>query len=238
MKDNFGEDFTQDETYYIVDTKENASVFLGFQDNIGSEEFRNILEVSCLEAKPVKIENYIQKHSSHKHDLFLIPSGTIHGSGKNNLVLEISSTSYIFTFKMYDWHRPDLDGKPRPLNIDRGFKNLQFERKGISVKNTLISCPVLIGEGADWKLFHLPTHPTQFYDVIRYHFKGTINVLTNNKFHVLNLVEGKAIMVEIPEGRKTGFSFAETFIIPASVKEYSMVNLSQEPAILIIAYIK
>jgi mannose-6-phosphate isomerase class I len=238
MKENFGEDFTQEETYYLVDTKENASVFLGFQDSIDSEEFKNILEVSSLEAKPVEIEKYVQKHQSHKHDLFLVPPGTIHGSGKNNMVLEISSTPYIFTFKMYDWLRPDLDGKPRSLNIGRGFKNLHFERKGISVQNTLISVPVLIEEGMNWELFHLPTHPTQLYDVKRYHFTETINVLTNNKFHVLNLVEGKDIMVEISGGRKAGFSFAETFIIPASVKEYKVVNLSQEPAILIIAFVK
>ena len=238
MKKNFGENFTQEETYYIVDTKENAEVYLGLQENIDCGEFNKVLKASCLEGKPVEIEKYVQKHPSHKHDFFLIPSGTIHGSGKNNLVLEISSTPYIFTFKMYDWLRPDLDGKPRPLNIERGFENLQSERKGISVKNTLISAPVLIDEGKGWKLFHMPTHPTQFYDVIRYHFEGTIDVRTNNKFHVLNLVEGREIIVEVPGSCKAGFRFAETFIIPASVKEYKVVNQFPEPAILIIAFVK
>jgi mannose-6-phosphate isomerase class I len=238
MKENFGENFTQEETYYILDTKDNADVYLGFQENIDKSEFKTALEESFLQNKPVKIDKFVQRHTSHKHDLFLIPYGTIHGSGKNNLVLEISTTPYIFTFKMYDWLRPDLDGKPRPLNIERGFRNLFFDRQGISVAKELISSPVLIEKGENWKLFHLPTHKTHLYGLLRYHFVRSIDVKTRNKLHVLSLVEGKSILIEIPGKMKRKFSFAETFIIPASVEDYRVNNLSGEPVILIVAFIK
>lgn len=238
IREQFGETITQDETYYILDCKEDASVYLGFAENIDPVQFRTALENSQLENKPLQITDYVQQHKAAKHDLFLIPNRTVHSAGANNMVLEISATPYIFTFKMYDWLRPGLDGKPRPINIEHAFKNLDFSRQGARVKEELISVPALKENGADWQLWHLPTHQEHFYDVHRLELDSEVTYSTNGLCLVMMLVEGDAIAVRTASGKETVYYYAETFAIPAAAESYTLVNKGPGTAKVIKAFIK
>jgi mannose-6-phosphate isomerase class I len=236
-KTNFGEDFTQDETYYILDAEEDAEVYLGFQENIDKDAFKAVLEESFNTGSPIDVEKYVQVFPAKKHDLFLIPNGTVHCSGKNNMVLEISATPYIFTFKMYDWVRPDLSGNPRTLNIDRAFDNLNFDRKGDVVTDTLISKQTVVKEGADWRLISLSTHPEHFYNIERFEFETDVTDITNNQCLILSLVEGESIIVKTGDLEQV-INYAETFIVPANTKTYSMRNNGSQKAKVVKAYVK
>lgn len=238
IRENFGERITQDETYYILDCQDNARVYLGFQENINAEEFKDALQTSQKEGVKLNIEDHVQSHPAQKHDLFLIPNGTIHSAGAGNLVLEISATPYIFTFKMYDWLRLDLDGKPRPINIEHAFNNLNFDRKGDQVQQELISKPAVIEQGNGWQTIHLPTHPEHFYDVHRLEFDKEIAVETNESCHVMMLVEGQSVAIETSDGTKQEFAFAETFVVPAAAKSYVLTNRGKGRAKVIKAFLK
>ncbi len=184
------------------------------------------------------IERFVVALPTHKHDLLLIPNGTIHGSGAGNLVLEISATPYIFTFKMYDWLRLDLEGKPRTLNIARAFDNLDFERQGQRVLDELVSHPRTLAEGPGWRVVHCPTHREHFYDVHRLEFNDRLEVATDGACHVLSLVEGEQVLLETQGGLRQRFNYAETFVVPAAAGRYQLVSESGTPVKVVKAFVK
>ena len=108
IREQFGMDYTQDESYYMMDTGDGAAVYLGLKENVCPEEMERDLRMAQQdENAPFPAEKYVTAWPARKHDHFLIPAGTIHCSGKNGVVLEISATPYIFTFKL--WTGDGLD---------------------------------------------------------------------------------------------------------------------------------
>jgi mannose-6-phosphate isomerase class I len=235
IKRHFGESFTQDETYYILDAVAGAEVYLGLTEDADLAQFRAALEQSEATGCPVDVDRFVGRHPAGRHDLFLIPSGTIHCSGTGNLVLEISATPYIFTFKVYDWLRADLDGRPRPLNIARAFDNLCAQRRGEVVDREHKSKPETIGQGPGWQLIHLPTHPEHFYDVHRVELDGQVELRTDGSCQVMSLAEGEQVSLEVAGERRT-FHLAETFVVPAGAQTFTL--RSGSPVKVVKAFIK
>ena len=238
IKKHFGENITQDETYYILDCKPGAGVYLGFNEDIDPAVFQATLEKSQAANQAIDIEEYVQLLPAKKHDLFLIPNKTIHGAGINNLVLEISATPYIFTFKMYDWMRLDLEGMPRPINITHAFHNLDFSRKGAKVQQELISKPRLLQKDANMQLELLPTHPEHFYSIHRITLTGSTRISTEGRCHLLMLVEGQRLTVQTSQGKSYTLHYAETFVLPAAAGEYTLTNDDTVPITIIKSFIK
>ena len=105
IRDQFGMNYTQDESYYLLDADENACVYLGLKSGVEPDEMIRDLEIAQSGTQPFDTGKYVNKWSAQKHDHFLIPAGTVHCSGGGAMVLEISATPSIFTFKLWDWGR-------------------------------------------------------------------------------------------------------------------------------------
>ena len=153
------------------------------------------------------------------------------------MVLEISATPYIFTFKLYDWLRKGTGGQPRPLNIERGFENLDATRKGDVVQKELISKPNLVDQGDGYQVYHLPTHPEHFYDIKRYDILSKITLPTDDSLQILMVVEGASVDIEI-DGKCSTYYYAETIVIPAAAEKYRLINPNEKAIKVVCAYLK
>ncbi len=224
IQEKFGMNYTQDESYYLLDAKEDGCVYLGVRADTSKEEFFSDLEKAQQGIMDFPAEKHVNKFKAKKHDHFLIPAGTAHCSGDNTMVLEISSTPFIFTFKLWDWGRLGLDGKPRPIHLEHGKAVLQFDRNTEWVEKNLINKIEILSEGDGWKEERTGLHEREFIETRRHWFSSAVSHDTNGGVNVINLVEGREAVVESADGRFEPFKvhYAETFIIPASVGKYTI----------------
>ena len=224
VRERFGLAYTQDESYYMLDAEEGACVYLGLKEGIDPRAMMDDLQAAQSGDQDFDADRYVNKWPARKHDHFLIPAGTVHCSGRGSMVLEISATPYIFTFKLWDWGRMGLDGRPRPIHLQHGAENIQWDRTTQWVKDSLINCVEEVAAGDGWREERTGLHELEFIETRRHWFTGTVPHQTDGTVNVLNLVEGEEAIVESPDAAFEPFvvHYAETFIVPALVGRYTI----------------
>jgi mannose-6-phosphate isomerase class I len=224
IQDRFGMHYTQDESYYLLDAEEGACVYLGLKQGVDRQAMLADLRRAQQGGFRFPDERYVNRWPARKHDHFLIPAGTVHCSGGGAMVLEISATPYIFTFKLWDWERLGLDGQPRPIHLDHGAANIQWDRTTGWVERELVNRTEALGSGAGWREERTGLHRREFIETRRHWFSGPVAHDTDDGVNVLNLVAGEEAIVESPDGAFEPFAvhYAETFIVPAAVGRYTI----------------
>ena len=223
---HFGEPYHQGEMYYIVAAREGTTVNLGLNEETDPDEFYQAAKLADEKAIPFNYHDFVNNVPSKVHDLILIPPGTVHGSGEGQVVLEISATTYRYTFKIYDHLRPDLNGVMRPIHVKHGFNVIKWFRRSKWVEKNLKQAPRLIRSGKGWREFLIGDRREFFHIVFRLEFEREIEDSTNGKFHVLTLVEGDSVLlqsIDHPE-KQYKFNYSETIIVPACLGEYRIWN--------------
>jgi len=224
IQQQFGMAYTQDESYYLLDAGEDGCVYLGLKENIDRGQMTSDLRAAQEGGVDFDTDKYVNRFPARKHDHFLIPAGTPHCSGKNSMVLEISATPYIFTFKMWDWGRMGMDGSPRPIHLEHALRNIQWDRTTEWVANNLINALDTVSEGDGWREEHTGLHEREFIETRRHWFTKPVPHSTKGGVNVLNLCEGEEVVVESPGGQFEPLvvHYAETFIVPAAVGDYTI----------------
>lgn len=230
-QEHFGEPLQQDESYYCVKTA-GSRTYQGLQDDCDVKEFFQCIDKAENEHIPFDYDKYVNSFPTAQGDQFLLPGGTIHASGRNQVILEIGSyTIGSYTFKLYDYLRLDLDGKPRPIHSLHGKNVLATDRRRSKIDGWLRPKPRTIREGDGWKEEIIGECELIYFSLRRLVFDHSISDCTAGKFHVLTLVEGDEVLVYSKADPSCCFhqKFMDIVVVPASMGEYGIINLGTTP---------
>jgi mannose-6-phosphate isomerase class I len=237
---HFREPFAQHEMYYILESRPGAKVYLGLQEATSREAFLEDVARAQSGRVPFEITKHVNAWDAARGDLFVIPAGTVHCSGANNLVLEISATPYIYTFKIYDYLRPDLDGTPRPISYQRAFEVIDFRRNTDWVRQNLLAKPRHLAEGVGWRRLLLTDSSLVFHQVERIEMTASYADGTGSDgVHVLCVVEGQGVrVVREADGALLELSYAETVIIPGACGPYRLEPIGDAEVKVVKSYVR
>lgn len=194
------------ELWYILDAKEDSRIVLGLKEGVTKEIFEQALERGCatdtLEYLPVQ-----------KGDIINIPAGVLHALTKGIVVAEIQQNSDI-TYRVYDYNRIGLDGKPRQLHINKALDVIDFQGK--EQKGKIEGYTVSKGEN---KFVYYISN--ECFTVIKYEIEDSHSESSDyNRFYIFTCAEGNCVVgsgdysLRIKQG--------DTFFIPASLGEYNI----------------
>ncbi len=183
------------EVWYIARAEPGAKLYVGIRHGVDEGIFREAVESGradrCVHAIPVQADQHI-----------FIPSGRLHAIGAGLLIYEIQQNSDS-TYRVYDWNRPGIDGKPRQLHVEESLRCIDFADVEPSMDEA--EGPVL----ASCNEFLLEKHALAAGESVQEKARG--------RFAIITVVSGR-----IREGG-TAFGEGDFFLIPAGVEGEGLV---------------
>ena len=187
----------QDESYYVCVTAQDAKTYLGFQNEDSCEKFFAAAEKAQETHELIDYTQYINAVPSVPGTQVMIPAGTVHASGRNQVILEIGSlTVGSYTYKLYDYQRIDPQtGLPRPIHLKMGRDVIHPERTAEFVRDNLVNHGGVVRQGEDWCEKVVGEHDLLYFSLRNLVFATSMEDDTRDDFHVLALVDGKTPMI-------------------------------------------
>ena len=233
VKKHFNEPIGRYETYYIAEAYEGANTWMGFYNDADLEEW----ERKCRESNNLKViedwKDYVCNWESNVGDLYLIPPGTDHGHGGNQMVLELDTCPSIagteYSFFSYDFARHSWDdntktmtGKPLKMHLDHSFNCSKFRREDY-VDKKLRAKPSVVKWTKDYYLDRYSSVPEMPFEIERLHYYDHAEYDTQGKFcHVVTLTVGKKARIYSKANPElcTEINLFQAAVIPAGFGEY------------------
>jgi mannose-6-phosphate isomerase class I len=237
VRRHFNEIIGRYETYYIAEAYEGANTWMGFKEDADVEEWERL----CRESNNLKEipnwKDFIATWPTNVGDLFLIPPGTTHAHGGNQMVLEMDTSAGIaateYSFFAYDFARPSwedetktMTGRPLKMHLDHSFDNDRYLRAPY-VRDNLRARPIVIKWTKEYKLDRYTSYHGMPFEIERLHFEKRAEYSTGgNVLHIITLTKGKSVVIKSKEnlGKENTIVKWQSAILPACFGDYEIIN--------------
>ena len=193
------------EMWYIAEAAPDAELFVGLKRGVTRDRFEKDIETGT-------VADCFHRVKVAKGDVMFLPSGRVHAIGAGLVIFEIQQNSDT-TYRVFDWNRVGLDGKPRELHVSPSLESIDFE----DFEPDLVSAhPAELG-GAT----HVTLVESSIFKVslLAQRSVGSMT-MTGGLLRIIGVVEGKTVFStgeQTVEVRKGGFC-----LVPASAKGYDI----------------
>ena len=241
VRRHFKEPLGRYETYYIVEAYPRATTWMGYQEDADLEEWERLCRESNKTGKPIpNWQEFIKRWDTNVGDLFLIPPGTTHGHGGNQMILEMDTCPSVggteYSFFTYDFCRPTWDdtaktmtGKPMRMHVDHSFKNNRWRRENY-VREKLRARPLVKHWTRDYRQDQYTTMVEMPFHIERLIFDERAEGDTEGRFlQILTLAEGKMVKIRPKHdpAREVTVERLQAVLIPAGIGPYEVINLHE-----------
>ncbi len=233
--EQYGEFGRQDEAYYVIATGHGAKTYCGFCGD--GREFLELARRSEKTHEEIDYRKYINSVESIPGRQIMLPAGTVHASGRNQLILELGSlTIGSYTYKVYDYNRRDKDGNARPIHTKNAEQVLRFERDSQWVRDNIAIEPILVEETADYTEYVVGRTDLMYYETRRVELRthGVYEGKNNGQFTVVTIVDGEAVHISSKAHPEYSFdaSYLDIVTIPASIEDYVIEARGYQPVVV------
>ncbi|MFZ4828056.1 MAG: type I phosphomannose isomerase catalytic subunit [Phototrophicaceae bacterium] len=192
------------EAWFMVATDEGAQLVIGIQPHHSRESIAQAIQDGTLESMLVF-------QTVTRHDIFEMTANTVHALGPGNLIYEIQQNCDL-TYRLFDWNRLGLDGKPRQMHIEKGVQvaNVDFVP---AIKHFDEA-----GAGVSTSLINMPYFETVYHKLE----DSTVMLDTNGQiFHALTCIAGTAHLTS-EHAQPLTLPFGGTVLVPSCVGAFSL----------------
>ncbi len=206
------------EMWYIIDAKPGSYLYAGFKEKITPYEYKKRVEDGT-------ITEVLAKHEVKAGDVFFLPAGRVHAICGGILLAEIQQSSDV-TYRIYDYNRLGLDGKPRELHTELASQALDYEvvdeyrtqyNNEENVANQILSTPYFSCRVLNLLAKDVNGASSAFHR----------NLLKYDSFVISTCFQGACSIKCRRNSAEIRLNEGHSTIIPASLADYDVVSLTE-----------